>query len=123
LSQYDLTQVQFYALLWLADGPKNMKELSSDLLCDPSNMTRVAAILERKGLITRQRDPNDRRVINLNLTDAGQRLCQEVKEQHEVYTQQRMGSLNETERNTLLTLLNKLGEDLRQQLQVQLSTQ
>ncbi len=123
LSQYDLTQVQFYALLWLADGPKNMKELSSDLLCDPSNMTRVAAILERKGLITRQRDPNDRRVINLNLTDAGQRICQEVKEQHEVYTQQRMGSLNETERNTLLTLLNKLGEDLRQQLQVQLSTQ
>ena len=123
LSQYDLTQVQFYALLWLADGPKNMKELSSDLLCDPSNMTRVATILERKGLITRQRDPNDRRAINLNLTDAGRRLCQEAKQQHEVYTQQRMSGLNETERNTLLTLLNKLGDDLRQKLQVQLSTQ
>ena len=123
LSQYDLTQVQFYALLWLADGPKNMKELSSDLLCDPSNMTRVATILERKGLITRQRDPNDRRAINLNLTDAGRRLCQEAKHQHEVYTQQRMSGLNETERNTLLTLLNKLGDDLRQKLQVQLSTQ
>lgn len=122
LGQYDLTQVQFYALLWLADAPKNMKELSHDLLCDPSNITRVAAILERKGLITRERDVTDRRVINLNLTDAGRKLCQDVQQMHEVYTRQRMSSLTETEQSTLLALLNKLGADLRQQLQIQLST-
>jgi len=116
LSQYDLTQVQFYALLWLANGPKNMRELSQDLLCDPSNITRVATILERKGWITRERDLNDRRVINLSLTDHGQQLCQEVQQQHEAYTLQRMSTLSEDEQSALLVLLNKLGDGLRQQL-------
>lgn len=122
LSQHDLTQVQFYALLWLADGPKNMRELSRDLLCDPSNITRVAAILERKGWITRVRDEKDRRAINLNLTPAGRQLCQEVQQQHEHYTLQRMRTLGEDEQHALLALLNKLGDGLRQQLQQQLST-
>lgn len=121
LSQHDLTQVQFYALLWLADGPKNMRELSLDLLCDPSNVTRVATILERKGWITRERDANDRRVINLSLTPAGQQLCQQVQQQHESYTRQRMNTLSEDEQSHLLALLNKLGDGLRQQLQRQMS--
>lgn len=122
LRQYDLTQVQFYALLWLADGPKNMRELSQDLLCDPSNVTRVADILERKGWLTRERDANDRRVVNLSLTAAGQQLCQSVQQQHEQYTRQRMNTLTEDEQSSLLTLLNKLGNGLRQQLQHSLST-
>lgn len=119
LRQYDLTQVQFYALQRLADEPKMLSQLSKELLCDPSNITRVADILERKGLITRQRDDRDRRITWATLTHAGQILCDEVRRAHDNYTQQRINVLNEAEQNHLKVLLSKLGAGLNQQLQNQ----
>lgn len=119
LRQYDLTQVQFYALQRLADEPKMLSQLSKELLCDPSNITRVADILERKGLITRQRDQKDRRVTWAALTSVGQALCNEVRQAHDNYTHQRMNLLNEVEQSHLNLLLGKLGAGLNQQLQNQ----
>lgn len=116
LSHHNLTQAQFYALLWLADGPKTMSELSQDMLCDPSNITRVAGILERKGLITRQRDENDRRVNRLEITAVGQSLITQLHQAHETYTRDRLALLTEPEQTDLRALLQKLGDGLRQQL-------
>jgi DNA-binding MarR family transcriptional regulator len=117
LRPYDLTQVQFYALQRLAEEPKMLSQLSKELLCDPSNITRVAAILERKGLITRRRDENDRRVILAELTDEGQALYSQVRQAHEDFTHQRLSILNATEQAHLYSLLDKLGAGLNQQLQ------
>ncbi len=119
LSQYDLTQAQFYALFWLHESSQNMTQLSGNMLCDPSNITRVAAILERKGLISRQRNEQDRRVIDLKLTPAGQQLYREVAQAHAAYTQQRMDTLTPAEQEHLTTLLTKLIDGLRQELQNQ----
>lgn len=116
LGRHNLTQAQFYALLWLADGPKTMSELSQDMLCDPSNITRVAGILERKGLITRQRDEDDRRVIRLQITAVGQSLITQLHQAHETYTHNRLALLTEQEQADLQALLQKLGDGLRQQL-------
>lgn len=119
LQPYDLTQVQFYALLHLADKPQMLSQLSKKLLCDPSNITRVADTLERKGLITRQRDDKDRRITWATLTPAGQTLCDEVRQAHDSYTQQRLNILNPAEQSHLNLLLGKLGAGLSQQLQSQ----
>ncbi|MBX3057831.1 MAG: MarR family transcriptional regulator [Anaerolineae bacterium] len=116
LSHHNLTQAQFYALLWLADGPKTMSELSQDMLCDPSNITRVAGILERKGFITRQQDENDRRVNRLEITAVGQSLITQLHQAHETYTRDRLALLTEQEQTNLRALLQKLGDGLRQQL-------
>jgi len=117
LSQYDLTQIQYFALLKLQEGPKPLSQLSKELLCDPSNITRVAGILERKGWITRERGDNDRRVILASLTSKGEQLIEAVEQTHENYIHQRMGVLDENERASLLTLLDKLSGGLREQLQ------
>lgn len=116
LGRYNLTQAQFYALLWLAENRKSMTELSRDMLCDPSNITRVADIMQRKGLITRQRDEADRRVVWLELTAVGQSLIAELRQAHDAYTRQRMGVLTQREQADLLALLHKLSQGLRQQL-------
>jgi DNA-binding MarR family transcriptional regulator len=120
LNQHDLTQVQYYALLRLQDGPKALSQLSKELLCDPSNITRVAGILERKGWITRERDENDRRVIRAALTGAGVELIDQLEQAHNAYIQQRMEVLNEEERASLTNLLDKLSSGLREQLSPQL---
>jgi DNA-binding MarR family transcriptional regulator len=119
LRPYDLTQVQFYALQKLAEEPKMLSQLSKELLCDPSNITRVADILERKGLIVRRRDENDRRVTLAELTAEGHELYSEVQQAHEDFTRQRLNILNPSEQAHLYSLLDKLSEGLTQQLQNQ----
>jgi DNA-binding MarR family transcriptional regulator len=114
--RHNLTQAQFYALLWLAEEPKTMSELSQAMLCDPSNITRVAGILERKGLITRQRDEHDRRVNRLQITAVGQSLITQLHLAHENYTRDRLTLLDNQEQADLQTLLQKLSDGLRQQL-------
>ncbi|HRQ41460.1 MAG TPA: MarR family transcriptional regulator [Chloroflexota bacterium] len=123
LSRHNLTQAQFYALLWLAESSKTMSELSQDMLCDPSNITRVAGILERKGLIARQRDETDRRVVRLQITAVGQSLITQLHQTHEAYTRERINTLSEQEQTDLFSLLDKLSDGLRQQLLQQPSLQ
>ncbi len=117
LNQYALTQVQYLALLRLQEGPKPLSQLSKELLCDPSNITRVAGTLERKGWITRVRDETDRRLVFASITVAGEQVIRRAQEAHRVYVQQRMAVLDEQEQENLLVLLNKLGTGLRAQLQ------
>lgn len=119
LNHHDLTQVQYYALLRLQTGPKPLSQLSKELLCDPSNITRVAGILERKGLITRKGAENDRRVTLAVITPEGEQLISQVEQAHNDYVEQRMGVLSLGERANLVSLLDKLNHGLRNQLQSQ----
>ena len=41
---------------------------------DPSRVTRTAQAMEREGMILRERDPDDNRVVRLYLTDEGREL-------------------------------------------------
>ncbi len=116
LQAYGLTLAQYYSLVWLGDSPKKVTELSDDLLCDPSNITRIANTLERKGLITRERSQVDRRVVQLIRTEKGTQLCQEVQARHETYTLERLDFLSEEEKTTLNALLDKIDTHLSIQL-------
>lgn len=117
LGRFDLTQVQYFALVELLAGAKPLSRLSRDLLCDPSNITRVAGILERKGWITRKRDKADRRVVLASLTETGKKLAAEVQAAHESFIRTRMGFLAPDERATLDALLRKLEDGLDRHLQ------
>ena len=46
-------------------------QLASSLKASSGRISTVLAALEKKGLITRDIDPDDRRIIRVNLTDAG----------------------------------------------------
>ncbi|WP_165354655.1 MarR family winged helix-turn-helix transcriptional regulator [Tropicimonas sp. IMCC6043] len=51
--------------------PRRMGRIAEDLNTQPSTVTAVADELERKGLLERARDPDDRRAWKLRLTDRG----------------------------------------------------
>src|SRR5581483_12334489 len=75
--------------------------------CDPSFVTGVADMLEKRGLAVREPDPADRRVKRLVLTSAGL----DMKCQVEKAMLARMpwrGSLNQDERAALTSLLHKM---------------
>src|SRR5919106_2300240 len=68
----DLTYSQFAVLEALYHlGPMTQGEISQKVLKSVSNMTTVIDNLERDGLVRRERDANDRRVIHVHLTEAG----------------------------------------------------
>lgn len=52
--------------------PKRMGALARDMTALPSTVTATADSLEGKGFVRRRRDPEDRRALQLTLTEQGQ---------------------------------------------------
>jgi MarR family transcriptional regulator, organic hydroperoxide resistance regulator len=97
----------FIKALHTLDCPMAMKELGKRMHCDPSFVTLLADMLEKRGLAKREPHPADRRVKNIVLTSDGEDLKQRV----EAELTARMPwnrALNESERAQLLALIRKM---------------
>jgi DNA-binding MarR family transcriptional regulator len=79
-SELDLHPAQAGALMNLA-SPLSMRELADALVCDSSNVTGLVDRLEARGLVARQLTPEDRRVKQVVLTDAGRRVREQLVDQ------------------------------------------
>ena len=68
----DLTATQWVLLMHLRDGLAiNATDLCAQLRHDSGALTRVIDQLESRGLVRRERSREDRREVQLRLTDAG----------------------------------------------------
>ena len=97
----------FLKALHRLDCPMAMKDLGQRMHCDPSFVTSIADMLEKRGLAVREPDPADRRVKRLVLTSAGL----DMKHQMEQAMLARMPwrqSLTVDERAALISLLHKM---------------
>jgi MarR family transcriptional regulator, organic hydroperoxide resistance regulator len=97
----------FIKALHTLDCPMAMKELGKRMHCDPSFVTLLADMLEKRGLARREPHPADRRVKNIVLTSEGEALKQRV----EAEITARMPwnrALTESERAQLLALIRKM---------------
>lgn len=97
----------FIKALHTLDAPMAMKDLSKRMHCDPSFVTAVADMLEKRGLARREAHAGDRRIKKLTLTREG---C-ELKQRLETELSARMPwsrGLNDDERAQLLALIRKM---------------
>ncbi len=105
----DLSGLQYGVLRVLSHESATLSELSRQFALDPSTLVPVIDTLERKGLIIRRRDPNDRRRIPLSLSEAGADLIREVPFfQEEDLLYQCLGSMGEDKAVELLSLLREV---------------
>jgi MarR family 2-MHQ and catechol resistance regulon transcriptional repressor len=106
-----LTVSQFGVLETLYHlGPMCQNELGGKLLKSGGNITLVIDNLEKHGLVHRERGIEDRRFINVSLTDAGRKLIAEVfPEQVKAITEE-MSALSSDEQQELGDLCRKLGK-------------
>ena len=87
--------------------PRPMSGLAETLRCDPSNVTGIADRLEAHGLVARQPAAHDRRVKELVVTAEGAAVrARFIRELERVPL--RVDALDETERATLVDLLQRL---------------
>ena len=79
LAQHDLTHAQWAPMLRLRfNGPMSSAALARELAMDGGAMTRLLDRLEAKSLVRRERSSEDRRVVNLVLTDEGRAMAAQV---------------------------------------------
>jgi MarR family 2-MHQ and catechol resistance regulon transcriptional repressor len=106
----DLTYSQFAVLEALLHlGHMTQGEISAKVLKSGSNMTTVIDNLERDGLVKRERDAQDRRVIHVHLTEAGTGKVEEVLPGHVAALVEEFSVLSAQEQETLGGLCKKLG--------------
>lgn len=110
ISEYGLTAPQFGVLEALHHlGPLALGELADKLLVTGGNVTYVMDRLETQGLARRERSPEDRRVIQAQLTAKGRALIVEVFPGHVDFVERLSGNLTPEEQDELRGLLKKLG--------------
>ena len=75
LAPLGVTYPQYLVLLilWEEDG-LTVSGLGTRLYLDSGTLTPLLKRLERQGIVTRHRDPEDERVVRVSLTTAGKRL-------------------------------------------------
>jgi DNA-binding MarR family transcriptional regulator len=82
LEDLELTPPQLHTVLWLGqDGPLPMGELARRVGITEKTITGVVDRLEREGHVQRERDSADRRVVQVRLTDQGEALAGQLRQQ------------------------------------------
>ncbi len=109
-SRYDLTAQQYNALRLLkAAYPKKVAtlHLAGRLVSRAPDITRLLDKLQERALIDRERPADNRRVVNVGITEKGLALLQELAEEVRKCHVRQLGHLQPDEMRTLIDLLRK----------------
>lgn len=110
LSSFGLTISQFGVLEALFHlGPLSQKDLGQKILRSSGNITMVIDNLEKRGLVRRKRDRQDRRFFIVYLTDGGNKLIRKIFPPHAAVISNELSVLTAAEQKTLGALCKKLG--------------
>jgi MarR family transcriptional regulator, organic hydroperoxide resistance regulator len=93
-----LSAATWFLLVMLIDEDGiSQGEVSRRFEVDPSRITRLAQRLEREGLLRRERDPEDSRVVRLRATGRGRRLIESRQERREGFEERIRQEFNQEE--------------------------
>ena len=109
LEQYDLTPIQYGVLkcIWQLDL-HNPKEIAEYLSIENSTISGILDRMEKKDLIVRNIDPDDRRFIRIDLTETGKKLEKPVNKTVDDVNKDVLSIFTEKETGELREMLRKL---------------
>lgn len=91
-----------------ADGPLAQRDLTERLRLDKSTVSRLVAGLVRKGYVARERDPANRRLDRLLVTEDGRRAHRELRDAFHSRHVRVLDAMTADEREALRTGLTGL---------------
>lgn len=107
LEELDLTYTQYITMMVFWEvGQINVKELGKRLYLDSGTLTPLLKSLEAKGYVNRSRSKSDERVLNVELTEAGEALKERAVKIPGCLME--MMPLNQEEAGELYRLLHKI---------------
>ena len=103
ISQFGVLEALFHL------GPLYQCDLAQKLLKSSGNITMVIDNLEKRGLVKRQREVEDRRFVTIHLTEKGHQLISETFPHHVAAIVEEMSILTAAEQGELSLLCRMLG--------------
>lgn len=106
----DMTMRDYDVLYTLTkhDRPVRLNELRDGVLLSQPALSRLIDRLVERGLVSRTPDPEDRRAVALELTEAGREMQRTAGRIHAADVSRRMDVLDDDELTSLKTLCAKL---------------
>jgi DNA-binding MarR family transcriptional regulator len=112
---YPVSMSQAFTLHELdTDTPLSQRDLADRLRLEKSSVSRMAAEMERKGLLIREREPGNRRQYRLRLTEDGRALHQRMAHTFHLRYESWVAGMTGAERAALLKGLPALVRVIRQ---------
>lgn len=90
-------------------GPQNQRELGKKILKSGGNITLVIDNLEKRGYVTRETDPSDRRAVIISLTKEGEEFISEYFPVHLSKIVEEFSVLSPEELKELARICKKVG--------------
>lgn len=111
LKQYSLSIQQYQVLRSLRElngEAVNLLTLQAQMVSKNSNTTRLVEKLRLKKLITRKQNEENRRQVDIKITNNGLKLLEEIDKVHGAFENEVVNNLSESEIITLNKLLEKI---------------
>ncbi len=108
-----LPRFDVMAALYRCPDGVTMSDLSRMLLVSNGNATTVVDRLEADGLVSRSRQPHDRRLMHVALTPSGQSRFAALAAGHEAQVDALFGSLGAAELDGLTAMLRRVSREGR----------
>lgn len=104
VSQFGVLEAVFHL------GPLYQRDLAEKLLKSGGNITMVIDNLEKRELVRRERETEDRRCVSVYLTEKGQQLISQIFPSHVAAVVNEMSILTASEQKELERLCRRLGK-------------
>lgn len=108
LESMDLTYVDFLILMNLRESQRSMVSLAKEILMTQAGITAAVDRLEERGLVRRERDSQDRRVINVKITEEGLKVLEKALQIYTEMAEELLREVNKEDKTKLMELLSLL---------------
>jgi DNA-binding MarR family transcriptional regulator len=96
----------------LAAGEVTQQQMADRLMIDKSRVSRLCTALERKHLVTRERDESNRRSLRVRVTGSGQEVAARLRQAWRAYHEHMLAAMSTHERRSLLVGLTAFAREL-----------
>ena len=112
IAELDLTPPQAGLLRAIAVGPgRSQQAIAAELGTPATRLVAMIDELERRGVLERRRNPDDRRLHAIHITEDGGKLLGRIGRAAEAHTAELTRALDDDERQQLRKLLLRIAED------------
>ena len=102
IQDFNLTLIQFHILRHIRKGSNTVGELAERQQVSRPAISRAVDMLVEKGLVYRRENTNDRRFVQLDLTESGNNLLDAVFGKNRLWMADKMAALNPDELDIII---------------------
>src|ERR1044071_2786072 len=100
-ANFDISVEQFHVLRHVRRGTGSISELATAKNISRPAISQAVELLVKKGMLTRIQSTQDRRFVDVALTEAGNHLLDEVFQETRTWMKERMSGLSREELQTV----------------------